>query len=69
MADETAKASNDMMENLIRIASELNLTTSPQGHPTTHDDDFGSIGYSFEHPEPSEVFAPPPQPQETCCSH
>ena len=84
VADQTAKASYEMMENLLRKASGLNFTSSPRHkadpkklifpRPTVaasesslkdashgyfsdtsgalrSDDDFASIGYSYEHSE------------------
>ena len=93
VADETARASYDMLENLIQRASELRLDPKPSskkapkktsttkssvgsfrcpngagyksgGYSDTSsalrsDDNFASIGYSFEHSEPKIIASHP----------
>ena len=93
VADETARASYDMLENLVYRASRLSLSTKAgansgkgrtssrqgssvdssrsrrtssitgKGSDTSgvlrNDDDFSSIGYSFEHSEPEHIAAAP----------
>ena len=62
VADETARASYDMLENLVYRASRLsavtsagrNRSSSSEGYSDTSgalrsNDDLGSLGYSFEH--------------------
>ena len=101
VAYETARASYDMLENLVCRASRLSLSTKPgansgksrmtsrqgssvdssrsrrpsstagKGSDTSGvlrcDDDFSSIGYSFEHSEPEHIAAAP-QPTQSSSS-
>ena len=86
MAGKTAKSTHDMMEKLIKQASEMNLgpscnpilTSSSHSGPGKRksrsvgsgrysetsgalhsDDDFSSIGYSFEAQDPVRISDPP----------
>ena len=100
VADETARASFDMLENLIQRASELHLGPKPSSKKTSKrtpstkssvgssryasgdkhagdysdtsgalrsDDNFSSIGYSFEHSEPENIASPPIAGASTGC--
>ena len=96
VADETVKASQDMLEGIIQRTRRLTLeaTTSTMGTPTSlgarqlqrprsatpdqlsdtsgaiqSDDEFSSIGYSFERPETEGIIAPPTASGGASCSY